>query len=469
MTVCTAEQAIAEAKRWVGYLEKKDGNQLTSKTANAGSGNYTIFGKVMHSVYPKTMDYPAHWCDCFFDYCVYAACEQDLSDTEHVLCGVPDDYTVNSASFYKKAGRWGKTPKKGAQIFFTKNGKDSGICHTGIVTSLDANSVHTIEGNTSAAAGMVPNGGCVRAKSYDRGNSRIAGYGYPRYAEKAGKVAKYLYGVDVSSNQDADVLTRISYDFAIVKMGGNPHGYKWDYINPYAKQQVTDALNISGCAGLYWFCYGKLNAHKEADKFVSEVEKLGLVGKVALVADYEADALKKGAKWLDRFCKRVIEKTGTTPIVYASASVIKSQKLDALGYPLWSANYYYDHLIQGYDTSGMRCDYPDALIWQFTNRGRLAGYNGTLDMNRFKGTKADWQALTKGKAQKPATSEKKPSYVKYKVIAKAGLNCRRKAGTGNPITRTLSYGTTVYVSEIVNGWAHTKKGDWCCAKYLEKR
>lgn len=467
--ICTAEQAIAEAKRWIGYLEKKDGSNLTSKTANAGSGNYTIFGKVMHSVYPKTMDYPAHWCDCFVDYCIYAACEQDLKDAETVLCGVPDDYTVNSANMYKKAGRWGKTPKKGAQIFFTSNGKDSGICHTGIVTSLDANSVHTIEGNTSAAAGMVPNGGCVRAKSYDRGNSRIAGYGYPRYAEKAGNMKKYLYGVDVSSNQDADVLQRIKYDFAIVKMGGNPHGYRWDYVNPYAKQQVTDALSISGCAGLYWFCYGKLNAHTEADRFVSEVQKLGLVGKVVLVADYEADALKKGAKWLDKFCKRVKAKTDVTPIVYASASVIASQKLDALGYPLWSANYYYDKLIQGYDTSGMRNDCPSAVIWQFTDKGRLSGYNGTLDLNRFTGTKAEWMALAKATAQKPATTQKKPVYAKYRVNAKAGLNCRKKAGTGNPITRTLSYGTTVNVSEIVNGWAHTKKGDWCCAKYLTKK
>lgn len=458
--ICTAEQAIAEAKRWIGYIEKKSDRSLQSKTANAGSGNYTYFGKVMHGVYPKTMDYPAHWCDAFVDYCIYAACEQSLADTKTVLCGEPDDYTVNSASFYKKAKRWGKSPQKGAQIFFTNNGKESGICHTGIVTDFDANTVYTIEGNTSAEAGMVANGGCVRAKSYDRGNSRIAGYGYPKYR---GKSMKKLYGVDVSSNQPADVLEKIDYDFAIVKMGGNSHGYKWDFINPYAKQQVTDALK-KGLAGLYWFTYGKLNAHTEADRFISEVKKLGLLGKVVLVVDYEADALKKGRAWVSKFCKRIKTKTGVTPVLYASGSVIEEQKLESLGYPLWCANYSRGtRAVYGYNTSGCTPYISGAKLWQFTASGYLDGYSGKLDLNVFNGTKADWQAMCKAAKSTPA----KPTYTKYKVTAKAGLNCRKAAGTSNAITRTLRYGTTVYVSEVKNGWAHLKKGDWCYAKLLE--
>lgn len=39
--------------------------------------------------------------------------------------------------------------------------------------------VYTIEGNTSSAAGVVENGGCVRNKSYALSYEKIGGYGRP--------------------------------------------------------------------------------------------------------------------------------------------------------------------------------------------------------------------------------------------------------------------------------------------------
>lgn len=183
MGICTAAQAVKEAAKWVGYLEKKSGSQLDSFTANAGYNNYTIFSKVMHDAYPKTMDYPAAWCDAFVDYCIYEACGRSIKDCSTVLCGEPDDYTVNSSDMFKRLKRWGDAPKVGAQVFFTNNGKQSGICHTGIVEKFDGSTVTTIEGNTSNASGLVSNGGCVARKTYSRSSSRIAGYGYPKYSE----------------------------------------------------------------------------------------------------------------------------------------------------------------------------------------------------------------------------------------------------------------------------------------------
>jgi hypothetical protein len=41
--------------------------------------------------------------------------------------------------------------------------------------------VYTVEGNTSSAAGVVANGGCVRRKKYRWDYDRIAGYGVPAY------------------------------------------------------------------------------------------------------------------------------------------------------------------------------------------------------------------------------------------------------------------------------------------------
>lgn len=164
--------ALAE----VGYLEKKSNKNLDSKTANAGSANYTKYGRDMHKIYPSVMDFPAAWCDAFVDWCFQKA--YGISNAKGLLGGNFDDYTVQSAQLYKNKKAWGTTPKIGAQIFF-KNSKR--ICHTGLVYDFDSKYVYTVEGNTSGASGVIANGGGVCKKKYARTNSKIAGYGYPKY------------------------------------------------------------------------------------------------------------------------------------------------------------------------------------------------------------------------------------------------------------------------------------------------
>lgn len=179
------EKLLAIASNEVGYLEKKNGNSLNDKTANAGSANYTKYGYEMHKLYPATMDYPAAWCDCFVDWCFVQAFGKDIAMK---MLHKFDDYTVNSAGYYKNNKEWYKTPKVGDQIFFINN--KGGICHTGLVYAVDKTYVYTIEGNTSSASGVVANGGCVAKKSYKLSYNRIAGYGRPNYglAEKSTKV-----------------------------------------------------------------------------------------------------------------------------------------------------------------------------------------------------------------------------------------------------------------------------------------
>lgn len=171
------EKLLAIASNEVGYLEKKNGNSLYGKTTNAGSANYTKYGYEMHKLYPTTMDYPAAWCDCFVDWCFVQAFGKDIAMK---MLHRFDDYTVNSAGYYKNNKEWYKSPKVGDQIFFTNS--SGGICHTGIVYAVDSTNVYTIEGNTSSSSGVVENGGCVRKKSYKLNYNRIAGYGRPNYS-----------------------------------------------------------------------------------------------------------------------------------------------------------------------------------------------------------------------------------------------------------------------------------------------
>ena len=166
-------KVIAVASAEVGYLEKKSKASLDSKTANAGSGNYTKYWATMK---PSYQGQP--YCDCFVSWCFKQAYGDSVADK--LLCGgLYSFYTPESAQKYKDKGQWyTESPEIGDQIFFEN---DTRICHTGIVYNANATKVYTIEGNTSAGAQVVPNGGAVCRKSYKLTDSRIAGYGRPDY------------------------------------------------------------------------------------------------------------------------------------------------------------------------------------------------------------------------------------------------------------------------------------------------
>lgn len=171
------EKLIATAKAEVGYLEKASEKDLYDKKANPGHNDYTKYGYEMHKVYPQTMDYPAYWCDCFVDWCFYKTF--GVANAAKLLGGRFDDYTINSSGLYKAKNAYHKTnPEPGDQIFFNNGVR---ICHTGIVYNVDATYVYTIEGNTSASAGVIRNGEGVAFKKYARSYRYIDGYGRPDY------------------------------------------------------------------------------------------------------------------------------------------------------------------------------------------------------------------------------------------------------------------------------------------------
>lgn len=182
----TVSKVLKVAADEVGYLEKsaaaykKNPDILDQKTAGAGSDNYTKYGRDMHKVYPAVMDFPAAWCDAFVDWCFYIA--YGKANAKALLGGNFNDYTVASCQLYKNKNALDTTPKKGAQVFFTKNGQISGCYHTALVYDVDKTYFYTIEGNTSGASGVVSNGGGVAKKKYN-----IASYkgkvlfGHPKY------------------------------------------------------------------------------------------------------------------------------------------------------------------------------------------------------------------------------------------------------------------------------------------------
>lgn len=177
-------KVIALALAEVGYLEKKSDNQLDNQTANAGSANYTKYARDLDAIGDfyngKKQGYA--WCDVFVDWCFVQA--YGVEAALKLLCAKPKSSGAGctySLNYYIAAGQYHKRtdkPEVGDQILFGSVGNSN---HTGLVYKVDDTTVYTVEGNTSGADGVVPNGGAVCKKSYPRSYSGIAGYGRPAY------------------------------------------------------------------------------------------------------------------------------------------------------------------------------------------------------------------------------------------------------------------------------------------------
>lgn len=177
------DRLLATALAEVGYIEKATNAQLDDKTANPGKGNWTKYARDLDglgNIYNgKKNGYD--WCDVFVDWCFVQTFGQELG--VQLLCQALNGLGAGvkySAQYYKGKGQFHESgPQPGDQIFF---GDANSWWHTGIVTRTDGKYVYTIEGNTTSAAGVVANGGCVAEKRYLLTYKNIKGYGRPDWS-----------------------------------------------------------------------------------------------------------------------------------------------------------------------------------------------------------------------------------------------------------------------------------------------
>lgn len=171
----TLNKVIKVANSQIGYLEKKSNSLLDHFTQNAGNKNYTKYAREYQKFAGVNLQGQA-WCDMWVDYCFVTAYGKSAAKQ---LLGNFSAYTPTSAQYFKNMKRWHTSnPQPGDVIFFENSTR---INHTGLVVKVSSTRVYTIEGNTSAGAKIIPNGGAVCKKNYLLSNSRIAGYGRPAY------------------------------------------------------------------------------------------------------------------------------------------------------------------------------------------------------------------------------------------------------------------------------------------------
>ena len=169
--------------------------------------------------------------------------------------------------------------------------------------------------------------------------------------------------------------------------------------------------------GVYHYCNGQ-DAAGEATHFYNTVKPV--IGKAVPIADYEGDALRSGTAWLKKFLDKFRELSGVKPMIYCSLSVIHEQDFSALtDHPLWVAQYADMATVYGFVDKpwqkGSVAPFASYAMHQYTSCGRLNGWGGNLDFDKFYGSYALWLEMARGEADPVPKPTPKPTPL-YKPV-----------------------------------------------------
>jgi len=210
-----------------------------------------------------------------------------------------------------------------------------------------------------------------------------------------------LQGIDISQWQNTSAVD-LAKDFVIIKATEGV-----GFVDPTCDTKYQYAKSKGKLLGVYHFARPDLTgATAEADYFVNNTTGYWQKKEAVLVLDWESGNTKD-VSWALAWCQRVENRTGIKPIIYMSASVIRSADWGGLvrgNYGLWVAGYPNKYNVTNppvpaagempYDIS----PWGFAAIWQYTSSA------GTLDRDVAYMTREAWglYAGKKKEAPKPA-------------------------------------------------------------------
>lgn len=198
-------------------------------------------------------------------------------------------------------------------------------------------------------------------------------------------------GVDVSSYQgeiDFEVLARQGIDFAFIKATEGS-----EFVDEYFSENYKNAQAAGIRVGAYHFFSFDSVGITQAENFIENVPYCD--GMLPPVVDVELYGEYVSAKPTDTeriiselhvFVDTLKEKYGLTPIIY---TMYDSYKMFVEGdfeeCDIWIRDIYrFPELPDG----------REWRFWQYSNRGRLDGYNGEekyIDLNVFSGSREDFE------------------------------------------------------------------------------
>lgn len=217
-----------------------------------------------------------------------------------------------------------------------------------------------------------------------------------------------MNGIDVSGWQAGINLAAVPCDFVIIKSTQGT-----SYVNKDCDRAYQQAKTAGKLLGVYHYFSGG-DPYAEAEFFVKNIK--GYVGEAILVLDWEGEQNSKfsqGPAVAKSFLDKVAELTGVRPLIYMSKSVCRQHDWSSVAalYGLWVAQYA-DNNSTGYqsnpwtDSKGYGA-WSGPAIYQYSSHGRLAGYNGNLDINIAYMDANGWKSYSGAKSgtdYKPGTS-----------------------------------------------------------------
>ena len=195
----------------------------------------------------------------------------------------------------------------------------------------------------------------------------------------------YLNGIDVSNWQNGINLAAVPADFVICKATqGN------SYVSPDCVRQVEQAAAAGKLVGTYHYISGS-GAVAEADFYLNNIKNW--IGKYMMCLDWESNQNSQwgNESYLKQVVQRIIERTGIPPVIYVQQSRLSAVKpiADELNCGLWVAQY--ANMDQtGYQATPWNEGAYTCAIRQYSSAGRLSGYSGNLDLNKFYGDRNAW-------------------------------------------------------------------------------
>lgn len=230
-----------------------------------------------------------------------------------------------------------------------------------------------------------------------------------------------LKGIDVSNWQAGINLEAVPADFVIMKA---TQGTK--YVSPDLNRQYKQAKKAGRLLGVYHFATGG-DVKAEANHFINTIKDY--IGEAILVIDWESDDNQSFGKndlnWVKQWCDYVYSKTSVKPMIYIQQSAMSRMK--GVGdYGLWVAQYA-NMNITGYQANPWNEDAYKCAMRQYSCKGRLAGYTGDLDLNKFYGDAKAWKKYAAKSGQ--ANQEQKQYYTVVKGDALSVIAQRFKTTT----------------------------------------
>lgn len=196
--------------------------------------------------------------------------------------------------------------------------------------------------------------------------------------------------IDISSWQGdaglnlSDVAS--SLDGVIIKATENTN-----YTNPYLETFINQAIANNLKWGFYHYAKNS-DPVAEADYFVNVCEDYFTYGIPCL--DWEEG---QTVDWVNSFVDRVYQRTGIWCWIYSWPRSFDSETVNE-NCGRWVCTW--PNIVANPDFSYDEGDAPtcDGVVcaWQFASDGRLPGYSGNLDMNRFYGSRTDWDTYAQG-------------------------------------------------------------------------